>query len=84
MDEKQCEIYRQHLLEKVNRNEIRINDHSKRIDAIEQHNSRTDGKIENLIDKMDSLITTLRWGMGLAVGSFVGFFFYAVQHGIFK
>ncbi|MBL7575501.1 Haemolysin XhlA [Peptoniphilus asaccharolyticus DSM 20463] len=84
MDEKQCEIYRQHLLEKVNRNEIRINDHSKRIDSIEQHNSRTDEKIENLIDKMDNLISTMRWGMGLLVGSFVSFFFYAVQHGLFK
>lgn len=84
MDENKCEIYRESIRENIKRNEIRINNHSDRIDKLEQYRSGTEQQIKNLVDQVSNLVTTMRWFIGLLVGSFVGFFFYAVQHGLFK
>ncbi|MBN3361761.1 hemolysin XhlA family protein [Clostridium botulinum] len=70
--------------EKINVHDIRLNDRSKRIDKIEQKQSRTDTKIENLCDKLKQLVSVLKWYIGLSVGALVSFFFYAIQHNIFK
>ena len=70
--------------EKQALHERRLNDHSGRLDILEQHKSRTEAKIENLCEQIQGLVTTMRWFIGLLVGSFVGFFFYAVQSGLFK
>ncbi len=62
----------------------RLNDHSKRLDCLEQRGAAVDQKIDNLCEQLKNLTTTLRWFIGLLVGSFVAFFFYAVQNNIFK
>lgn len=64
--------------------EKRLNNHSERIDKIEQSQSRTDAKIENLCDQLKQLVSVLKWYIGLSVGALVSFFFYAIQHNIFK
>lgn len=66
------------------RHERRLNDHSKRLDILEQFKSSTETEVKNLIEQIKSLVTTMRWFIGLLVGSFVTFFFYAVQKGLFK
>ncbi|MCS4440086.1 hemolysin XhlA family protein, partial [Clostridium botulinum] len=70
--------------EKINVHDIRLNDHSKRIDKIEQSQSRTDAKMENLCDQLKQLVSVLKWYVGLTVGGLVSFFLYAIQHNIFK
>ncbi|MET3616714.1 putative nuclease with TOPRIM domain [Peptoniphilus olsenii] len=84
MDERECDLYRQHLKEKIERNETRINNHSTRIDKLEQYRSGTEQQIKNLVDQVQNLVTTMRWFIGLLIGSFVSFFFYAVQNGVIK
>ncbi|NFC96137.1 hypothetical protein EXN53_10850 [Clostridium botulinum] len=64
--------------------EKRLNNHSERIDKIEQSQSRTDAKIENLCDQLKQLVSVLKWYIGLSVGALVSFFFYAIQHNLFK
>ncbi|MHB9943253.1 hypothetical protein CF065_16940 [Clostridium sporogenes] len=64
--------------------EKRLNNHSERIDKIEQSQSRTDAKIENLCDQLKQLVSVLKCYIGLTVGALVSFFFYAIQHNIFK
>lgn len=66
------------------RHNIRLNNHSKRLEQLEQRGAAVDQKIDNLCEQLKSLTTTLKWFIGLLVGSFVGFFFYAVQHNILK
>jgi chromosome segregation ATPase len=66
------------------RHERRLNDHSKRLDILEQFKSSTETEVKNLIEQIKSLVTTMRWFIGLLVGAFVSFFFYAVQQGLFK
>lgn len=79
-----CEIYRQNLDEKILRNENRINNHSERIDRLEQYRSETEQQIKNLVEQVRSLIVTMRWFIGLLVGAFVSFFFYVVQTNVFR
>jgi chromosome segregation ATPase len=72
------------IKDKLETHEKRLNDHSDRLDRLEQKEASVDAKIENLCQQLQSLTTTLRWFIGLLMGSFVAFFFYAVQHNILK
>ncbi|WP_352408130.1 hemolysin XhlA family protein [Acetoanaerobium noterae] len=82
MENKLCELTHKRIDEKLDLQERRINDHSKRIDLMEQNNTRMDEKLAGLILQLGNLNTTLKWFIGLMVGGFVSFFFYAVQKGV--
>lgn len=69
---------------KVDTHEKRLNDHSKRIDKLEQYRSSSEVEIKNLCEQIKSLVTTMRWFIALLVGAFVSFFFYAAQRGLIK
>ena len=74
-----CAEKHKRIDEKINTHEKRLNNHGKRLDQLEQYKSRTEAIIKNLCEKIDSLVTTMRWFMGLLVGAFVTFFFYIIQ-----
>jgi len=64
--------------------DIRLNDHSKRLDKLEQDSVALKTELKNLCENLKSLTTVMKWFIGLIVGSFAGFFFYAIQRNIFK
>ena len=70
-----------HILEVHDR---RINDHAKRLDELEQGQAEFRIQIQNLCDSIKGLTSALKWALGLFGGSFVGFFFYAIQNHLFK
>lgn len=70
--------------EKIKTHDTRLNDHAKRLDTLEQKDVRLETRIDNLCKQLEGLNTTLKWFIGLLVGSFVAFFFYAIQNNIFK
>jgi len=84
MNDEICLEKHKRVDERLDIHETRLNNHSERIDKLEQRGSAVDYQIKNLCEKIDGLITTMKWFIGLMVGSFVAFFFYAVQHNIFK
>lgn len=61
-----------------------LKEHDKRLDKIEQDGREFKIQIQNLCDNIKDLTVTMRWFIGLLVGSFVAFFFYAVQNHLFK
>lgn len=79
-----CDERHRRIDEKFDLAERRINNHSERIDRVEQLNTRLEERLSGLITQLGTLNTTLRWFIGLMVGAFVSFFFYAVQSGILK
>jgi predicted nuclease with TOPRIM domain len=79
-----CKERHKRIDEKLDVAERRLNNHSERIDKIEQVNSRMEERLNGLIDQLGTLNTTLKWFIGLIVGAFVSFFFYAVQNNLFK
>ena len=84
MELKVCEEKHKRLEEKINVHDTRLNDHAGRIDKLEQNQSRVDVKIENLCEQIKQLVSVLKWYIGLTVGALVSFFFYAIQHNVFK
>jgi len=64
--------------------DTRVNDHSKRLDKLEQDSVALKTELKNLCENLKSLTTVMKWFIGLIIGSFVGFFFYAIQNNIFK
>lgn len=81
--EKICELKHDEIDKKFVTTERRLNNHSERIDKLEQSNVRLEERLDNLIKQLCSLNTLMRWFLGLMVGAFVSFFFYAVQQKIF-
>ena len=63
--------------------DVRLND-SKRLDKLEQDSVALKTELKNLCENLKSLTTVMKWFIGLIVGSFAGFFFYAIQNNILK
>lgn len=83
-NEKLCSERHKRLDEKIQTAERRLNNHSERIDRIEQTSGRLEERLENLIKQIAALNSTMKWFMGLMIGAFVSFFFYAAQQGLLK
>ena len=71
------------LKEKLETHEKRINNHADRLDKLEIHEAARDVKIDNLCDKLEKQTRSIYGLIGIVATSLVGFFFYAVQQGIF-
>lgn len=84
MENQICEERHKRIDEKIAVHEIRINNHSERLDIIERVNSRLEERLDNLIKQLAVLNSTMKWFMGLLLGGIVSFFFYAIQQNIFK
>lgn len=69
---------------KINEHDRKILELDKRMDKNDRENAEFKIQLKHLCDTIQGLTTTIRWFIGLLVGSFVGFFFYAVQKGLFK
>lgn len=64
--------------------DIRLNDHSKRLDKLEQDSVALKTELKNLCENLKSLTIVMKWFIGLIIGAFVGFFFYAIQTNLLK
>lgn len=59
--------------------EKRLDNHSERLDRIELINGRLEERLKSLIKQLESLNTTMRWFMGLMIGTLLGFFIWYIQ-----
>ena len=84
MEDKICNERHRQIDYRLDVHDKRLNNHGERIDKLEQYQSKTEAQITNLCEQIKSLVTTMRWFIGLLVGAFISFFFYAVQKGLFK
>ena len=75
-----CTERHKRIDERLDVHDVRLNNHGERIDALEQHKSRTEVEIKNLIEQIKSLVTTMRWFMGLFASSLIGFFIWYIQN----
>ena len=71
------------LKETLETHEKRINNHADRLDKLEIHEAARDVKIDNLCDKLEKQTRSIYGLIGIVATALVGFFFYAVQQGIF-
>ena len=83
-NEKLCEQKHRQIDEKFKEQGETLKEYGGRIGKMEQDGRESKTQTQNLCEIVKSLNTTMRWFMGLFIGSFVSFFFYAVQHNLFK
>lgn len=76
-----CDERYTRLNEKIDDNKGRINNHSARIDKLEQSFSAMDARLENLIKQLESLTNVLRLISFSLFGTVVA---YIIQNFIFK
>lgn len=69
---------------KINEHDKKLDEHDKRIDKVEQNQSEFKVEIKNLCESLKTLTNTMKWFIGIWVTSLLGFFFYVLQHNIFK
>ncbi|MDF2950774.1 MAG: hypothetical protein K0S18_357 [Anaerocolumna sp.] len=62
----------------------RLNDHSKRLDRLEVTQAEANTMIKNLCEKIEGQTKAIYWLIGLGATSLLGFFFYAIQQNIFN
>lgn len=74
-----CEVYRKDLQKSLSRHEVKIESHSERINILEQHKSRVEVQITNLIDDIQELIKTIRWAGVALITSGLGFIVWYIQ-----
>jgi len=84
MDKSVCDERHNQINYRLDVHEKRLNSHGERLDRIEMTSGRLEERLNNLIQQLEQLNKTMKWFIGLLVGSFVGFFFYAVQNGLFR
>lgn len=69
-------------IHQIETHEKRINNHSERIDKLEQNQAEFKVQIQNLVKSIESLTNTIKWGLGFVASGFVGFFFYVIQNNL--
>lgn len=74
-----CSEKHKRIDEKFIIQEKRLNNHGDRIDLLEQSRSRTETQIANLCEQIKSLISTIRWFLGLAGATLLGFLIWYIQ-----
>lgn len=83
MDDRICEEKHKRIDEKLETHENRLNNHGDRLDVLEvkteKYQSKTEIQIVNLCEQIKSLVTTIRWFMGLMIGTLLGFFIWYIQ-----
>ena len=74
-----CREKHKQIDEKFGTVERRINNHSDRIDKLEQFKSSTETELRNLVEQIKNLVATLKWMITTAIVSLLGFFIWYIQ-----
>ena len=84
MDELICKEKHKNIDMQLQVHDKRLNDHARRLDELTTDSREYKIQIQDLCKDISSLVSTVRWFMGLLIGAFVSFFFYAAQRGLLK
>ena len=84
MDEKYCNVRHKGIEKEFERHEKWIGEHEVKIDELSKSDAINTQAIKELCAQIASLVTTIRWLIGVVVTSLIGFFIFAVQNSIFK
>lgn len=70
----------EYVMERLDTDKNRLDDHGNRIDQLEQDRTRLETKMENLIDRINTLISVGLGIVGLAGTTLLGFFIWYIQN----
>lgn len=67
------------IKDKLETHDIRLNNHSCRIDKLEQESASFKIELKNLCDNLKALTSVLKGLIGLGATTLVGFFIYSIE-----
>lgn len=79
-----CDEKHKRVDERLDTHERRLNAHSDQLDGLLVSDAKNTTSLDNLCKQIADLVQTVKWLIGLAGSSLIGFFFYAIQNGLFK
>ncbi|TCO69488.1 hemolysin XhlA family protein [Marinisporobacter balticus] len=79
MNEALCKEKHKQIAETLEMHNNRLNAHAKQLDILSEDSREYKVQIQNLCKQIEDLTKTIKWAIGVAGTSFVGFFFYAAQ-----
>lgn len=79
--DKVCEIRHDKINHDISRHENLLQEHDKRLDRAEQFQSKSEIYIKNICERLDHLISVLKWLIGTLFLTFLGFFIWYIQTG---
>ncbi|WFD12021.1 hemolysin XhlA family protein [Tepidibacter hydrothermalis] len=79
MDNELCLEKHKQITETLELHTKTLDKHTDEIENLRENGREYKVQIQNLCKQIEDLTKTIKWFMGLLGGSFVGFFFYAVQ-----
>lgn len=74
-----CKEKHKRIDEKFGTNEKRLNNHSERIDKLEQFRSSTETEMRNLVEQIKALVSTIKWMMSSTIVLLAGFLIWYIQ-----
>lgn len=77
-----CTARHEIVMDRINRNESRLNRFSERLDEVEKKQSAFEVRIDNLIHSIENLNKALWWALGLGATAMIGFFIRAIERGL--
>lgn len=75
-----CKHKHERVDEILENHDSRLGDHDKRIDLLEQFQSRSEVQIMNLCKEIESLVSTIKWSMGVLITTLLGFLIWYIQN----
>lgn len=84
MDDKQCEVYRDRVDEKLEVHDKRLDNHSSRLDELEHYRYTIDERISNLTQKVDDIAKSVKHFTGLIIGGWIGLIIFLIQQAMTK
>lgn len=75
-----CEVKHKAIDDKLDLHSTQIEDHYKRIGALETNSARIDVKMDNVCDRVGKLTTAIWWFIGTTFVTLLGFFVWYVQN----
>lgn len=74
-----CEEKHKQIDKQFEVNSTRLNNHSERIDKLEQFRSSTETEMRNLVEQIKALVSTIKWMMSSTIVLLAGFLIWYIQ-----
>ena len=82
MDDKQCEVYRNIVEDKLEVHDKRLDDHAKRLSGLENVRYTIDGRIDSITKQIDDLKDTVKWFNRGVIGAWIGLIVFLIQQAV--
>lgn len=75
-----CKTKHVRVDEVLDSHDVLLSKHDQRIDLLERAEARSEVRMSNLCERIDSLISAIKWSMGMLVTSLIGFVIWYIQN----